>query len=120
MPRKVQRLGEGPSLVGALAWRASSPGACCKRSSSSSVRSKTHPMLAAVLEQPDAADAQALVPGEPLVDRIGVAGFQQPVPGHRMGGLAIGNFEQGGTALAYVGARIVIAVLDHVLTLGIG
>jgi hypothetical protein len=93
MPRNVQRLGAGPSEVGATLRRASSPGACCKRSTNSSVRSKTHPMFAAVLEKPDTAEAQLLIPIQPFVDGIWVTRFQQAVAGNRMRRLSIGNFQ---------------------------
>src|SRR5260221_14328657 len=111
MARNVQRLGAGPSEVGANSCRASAPGACCKRSISSSRRSKTHPMLAALLKPPHAADPQALVPIQPVVDRIGVTRLQQPVAGDRMRRVAIRNFQQGGTPFADIGPPVMIAIV---------
>jgi len=77
-------------------------------------------MFPAVLEKPDTADAQALVPIQPLIHRIRVARLQEPVPGNRVGREAIGDFQQGGAAFAHIRARVMIAMVDQVLALGVG
>src|SRR5689334_20375327 len=117
MPRNVQRLGAGPSGVGANSCRASSPGACCNRSINSARRSKTHPMLAALLKPPNTADTQAFIPIQPIVDGIRVTWLQQAVARDRVRRVAIGNFQQGGTALPHVGTCIVIAIVLQILPL---
>jgi hypothetical protein len=68
-------------------------------------------MLATVLKPPDALDAQALIPSQPLVNGIGVTRLQQAVTGDGMGRLAIGNFQQGSTAFTDKGAQVMIAMV---------
>jgi len=80
-------------------------------------RSKTHPMLATLLKPPDAPDTQAFVPIQPVIDGIRMPRLQQALAGDRMRRLAIGNFQQGRTALPHVGSGIVIAVVLQILTL---
>ena len=120
MARKVQRLGGGPLVVAASSCWASAPGACCKRSCNSSVRSKGPPMGTALLEPEHAADAEPLIQIQPAVDGIGVARFQEAGAGDRMGALAIGHLQLGGTALADIGARVVVPVVNQVLALAVG
>jgi hypothetical protein len=68
-------------------------------------------MLAAVLEKPDAAEAQLLVPIQPLVDGIWVTRFQQAVASNRVRRLSIGNFQQGRTAFTDIRAWVMIAMV---------
>ena len=68
-------------------------------------------MLATVLKPPGAADAQALIPIQPLLDCIGITRLQQLMTGDRMRRLTISYFQQGRTAFTYIGPRVMIAVL---------
>src|SRR3712207_553919 len=117
MVRKLQRLGGGPVSVAANSCRASAPGACCKRSCNSSVRSKGPPMRATLLKPEHATAAEALIQIEPAVDSVGVARFQETSAGDGMGALAIGHLQQGGTAFADIGARVVVPVVTQLLAL---
>ena len=74
-------------------------------------------MLAALRKPPHAADPEAFVPIQPIIDGIRITRFQQAVARDRVGRVAIGNFQQGGTALAHLGTGIVIAIVLHILTL---
>jgi len=74
-------------------------------------------MLATVLKPPHAADAQAFIPVQPVIDRIGVTGLQQAVARDGVRRLTISNFQQGGTAFPHIRARIVIAVVLQILAL---
>jgi hypothetical protein len=49
-----------------------------------------------------------LVAVEPRIDGIGVAWLQEPGFGDAMGGLALGDFQDGRAALADVGAWVVV------------
>jgi hypothetical protein len=69
----------------------------------------------AVGEQPR--KALPLIAGQPTVERIGIAGFEQALLGDSMGREASGDFEQGGTAFAHIRPRIVIAVGEQLLAL---
>ncbi|MFL5803292.1 MAG: hypothetical protein ACJ8CR_16325 [Roseiflexaceae bacterium] len=77
-------------------------------------------MFPAMLEQKDAAEAQALVPVQPFVDRVWVTRLQEPLSGNRVRRLPIGDFQQGSAAFAHIWARVMIAILDQVLALGVG
>jgi hypothetical protein len=46
--------------------------------------------------------------------------LQQTMPRDRVRRVTIGNFQQGGTALAHVGTGIMIAIVLQILTLCIG
>jgi len=53
----------------------------------------------------------------PVVERIRPPRPQQPLPGHRMGALALGDLQQGPAALANVGSWIVVPELPQLRTL---
>jgi hypothetical protein len=69
-------------------------------------------MLAAVLKHPDRAHAEALKQIQPFIDGVRVTRFEQTVACDRMWRLAIGDFEQGGAALADIRARVVITMME--------
>src|SRR6516162_6194719 len=114
MVSKVQRLGAGPWGVAAACWRASSPGPWCSRSWSCCLscwsRLKAPPTVAAVLVGEQARQPFVLVIVEPGVNGVGVAVAQQAGVGHGIRRVAVGDLEQGGTALADVGLGVVVAM----------
>jgi hypothetical protein len=65
-------------------------------------------------------DPRGLVQVEPGVEGVGVAGLQQPVLGDPMRRIAVGDLQQGGSALADVGAGIVVAQLKELVALLFG
>jgi hypothetical protein len=56
----------------------------------------------------DAGHPFLLVAVQPGIDRIRVSWLQEPVPGNRVRAHAIGDLQQGGTALPDLGMRMVI------------
>ncbi len=68
-------------------------------------------------DQPD--KALGLVGSQPGVERVGVAGLQEAVSGHLIGGLAIGDLQHCRCTLSDVGPRVVISGLDQLPALGI-
>jgi hypothetical protein len=73
-----------------------------------------------VLKPDHTPEAKAFVPIEPAIDGIGFAWLQEAMTGNGVGGLPIGNFQQGGAAFTDIGPRIMIAVVAEVLVLGVG
>jgi hypothetical protein len=61
--------------------------------------------------------ALTFVPVQPLVDGVGVARLQEPMPGNGVGRLPIRNLEQGCTAFAHVWSSVVITMVQQVLSL---
>jgi len=62
-------------------------------------------------EQPP--EAHGAIAAEPAIDGIGVTRFQQAVASNRVGRHAIGNFEHGGTTLAEIRTRVVVAMVEQ-------
>jgi hypothetical protein len=58
-----------------------------------------------------------LVVIQPCVHGIGVARLQEPGGGHAMGGLAVGDLQEGGASLADIGTRVVVAQPKEFLAL---
>jgi hypothetical protein len=54
-------------------------------------------------------DPLGLVAVEPRIDGIGIAWLQEPGSGDTMGGLALGDLQDGRAALADRGALVVVA-----------
>ena len=120
MLRKLQRLGGGPLAVGAITWRASSPGSSCKRSVSSSRWSKTPP-TGPTRGMSQQSTSSLLFGGvEPLVKGIRVTRFQETLLRDAMRRLALGNFQEGGTAFPHEGVRVMIAVGQQILVFLLG
>jgi hypothetical protein len=69
-------------------------------------------------EQAD--DPFGLEIGQPLVEGVGVPRPQQAVPRHRVRRLTLGDLQQGGAALAQVGAWVVVTVVEELLALFVG
>jgi hypothetical protein len=61
-----------------------------------------------------------LVVIRPCVHGIGVAWLQEPGGGHAMGGLAVGDLQEGGASLADLGTRVVVAQPKEFLALLFG
>jgi hypothetical protein len=59
-----------------------------------------------------AGDPRRFVAVEPRIDAVGVARLQEPGSGDPMGGLALGDLQDGPAALADIGAWVVIPKLD--------
>jgi hypothetical protein len=76
-------------------------------------------MRATLLKPEHAPDAEALVHIEPAIDGIGVPRLQEAMAGDGVRGLPIGDFQQGGTAFADIGPRVVVPVVDQILALAI-
>src|SRR5262245_16085567 len=114
MAARLQRVGGG--ACGAAA--ASGPGLCRRRCCSSSRRSRPAPPVAALSVGEEAGEPFGLVAVEPGVDGVGVAGAEQAVARDGMRGEAGGDFDQGGTPLADVGAWVVVAVVDEFIAPG--
>src|SRR5262249_32833406 len=111
MVRKVQRLGGGVPSVTAISRRASSPGPRRSRSRIGWGARKGPPAPAALGTGDQAGDPLRLVAAQPRIHGIGVARLQEPGLGHAMGGGPLGDLQDGGAALADVGARVVVAQL---------
>jgi hypothetical protein len=58
-----------------------------------------------------AGDPLRLVAVQPGIEGIRVARLQEPGSGQAMGGLPLGDRQEGGAPLADVGARVVVAQL---------
>ena len=56
-----------------------------------------------------ARDPLQVVATQPCIHGIGIAWFQEPGAGHAMGGLPLGDLQEGGAALPDVGAWVVVA-----------
>ena len=56
-----------------------------------------------------AGDPLGFVAVEPRIHGIGVARLQEPGLGHAMGGLPLGDLQDGAAALPDVGAGVVVA-----------
>jgi hypothetical protein len=52
-----------------------------------------------------------LVVADPCIHGIGIAWLEEPGPGHAMGGLTVGDLQDGGGPLADIGARVMVAHL---------
>ena len=52
----------------------------------------------------------ALVTRQPAIDRVGVSGFQQPVPGHPVRGAVRCHLQQRRTAFADVRPPVMVAI----------
>src|SRR5215467_5496859 len=109
MVRSVQRLGGGLWSVTAISRRASSPGPCRSRSRRASGSLKGPPAPAALGVGDQARRPLRLVAVQPGIDGVRVAPLQEPGLGHAMRGLSLGDLQDGGAALADVGARVVVA-----------
>jgi hypothetical protein len=109
MVRGVQRLGGGVLSVTAISHRASSPGPWRSRSRRGWGSLKMPPAPAALGMGDQAGDALGLVAIQPRIHGIGVARLKEPGAGHAMGGGPLGDLEDGGAALADVGAWVVVA-----------
>ncbi len=120
MVRSVQWLGGGLVSVTAISRRASSPGPWRSRSRRASGSLKGPPAPAALGMGDQARCPLGLVAVQPGIDGIGVAPLQEPGLGHAMGGLSLGDLQEGGAALADVGARVVVAQLKQFLALLFG
>ncbi len=109
MVRRVQRLGGGVLSVTAISRRASSPGPWRSRSRIGWGSLKMPPAPAALGMGDQAGGPLGLVAAQPRVHGIGVAWLQEPGSGHAMGGLPLGDLEDGGATLADIGALVVVA-----------
>ena len=109
MVRRVQRLGGGVLSVTAISRRASSPGPWRSRSRIGWGSLKMPPAPAAVGMGDQAGDPLGLVAIQPRIHGIGVTRPQEPGAGDPMGRGPLGDLEDGGTALADVGSRVVVA-----------
>jgi hypothetical protein len=65
-------------------------------------------------------EARGLVPAQPRIHGIRVAWFQEPMSGHAMGGLALGDLEHRGATLPGVGAIVVVTQPKEFLVLLFG
>jgi hypothetical protein len=69
--------------------------------------------VAALLMAQESGESTVEIVVQPGIESIGVAGAQQTGAGDGMGGAAVGHLEQSGAAFAYVGAGVVVAVVDQ-------
>src|SRR5215831_14102751 len=120
MVRRVQRLGAGVESVTAISRRASSPGPWRSRSRRGWGSLKMPPAPAALGMGDQPGDPLGLGAAQPSRHGIGVAWLQEPGAGHAMGGLPLGDLQEGGAALADVGAWVVVAQLKQFLALLFG
>src|SRR5262249_16395973 len=107
--RRVQRLGGGVLSVTAISRRASSPGPSRSRSRRGWGSLKMPPAPATLGMGDQAGDPLGLVAAQPSIHGIGVAWLQEPGAGHAMGGLPLGDLQDGGAALPDVGAWVVVS-----------
>jgi hypothetical protein len=61
--------------------------------------------------------ALGLIACQPTVDGVGVACFQQPLPGYPIRRLALSDLQQGGTTFPHVGTRVVVPMHQQLLAL---
>src|SRR3954452_23813794 len=108
MVRRVQRLGGGLVSVTAISRRGSSRGPRRSRSRIGSGSLKIPPARAAVGMGDQPGGPVRFVAVEPRIDGIGVAWLQEPGSGDAMGGLALGDLQDGRAALADIGAWVVV------------
>src|SRR5215207_10501744 len=123
MVPRVQRLGGGPFGVTAACFWAGSPGPWRRRSWSSCLSCwswlKAPPAVAAVLVGEQAGQPFLQVMAEPGVDGVGVAAAEQAGTGHGVGGVAVGDLEQGGAAFADVGLGVAVSVVEQLGALAV-
>src|SRR5262249_4078599 len=74
-------------------------------------RLKAAPTIAAVLVGQHAGQPSLLVVVEPGIDGVGVAAAEQSGVGDSIGGVSVGDLEQGGTTLPDVGLGVVVTVV---------
>jgi hypothetical protein len=85
-----------------------------------SASSKRPPAGAALGVGDQPRSPRIFIPIEPGVEGVRVARLQQALSGHAMRGLPLGDLQDGGGALANVGAIIVVAQLKEFVALVFG